>query len=142
MLVGKQPVNADPAGAAEVHQQQQLHHELVIAQPLGADPQAQVPTVDSSWGASVLSSIRRVLLGRLQMDSSGTLWAPGANAEAATTSTSTPLPHGEAAGNSRVVFSVQGSDVSRHLSAVKSVSAVLDADAHEFHQYILRNLQK
>lgn len=40
------------------------------------------------------------------------------------------------------VFSVQGTDVSQQLSAVKRVSAVLDVNAQEFHRYLLRCLQQ
>lgn len=51
---------------------------------------------------------------------------------------------GDATGGSRSshVFSVQGTDVTQHLSAVRSVSAVMDVDAQEFHRYLLRCLQK
>jgi hypothetical protein len=38
-------------------------------------------------------------------------------------------------------MTVPGTDVTRQLSAVKTVSAVMDVDAREFHSYILERLR-
>jgi enterochelin esterase-like enzyme len=41
----------------------------------------------------------------------------------------------------QAVMTVPGTDVTRQLSAVKTVSAVMDVDAREFHSYILERLR-
>ena len=48
---------------------------------------------------------------------------------------------GSSSQHRQAVLSVQGTDVTRQLSAVKSVSAVMDVDAREFHSYILERLR-
>lgn len=48
---------------------------------------------------------------------------------------------GSSSQHRQAVLSVQGTDVTQQLSAVKSVSAVMDVDAREFHSYILERLR-
>jgi hypothetical protein len=117
--------------------QQQLRKGAGPAQAVSDEEVTFAAHEERPTTISLMSRIQRVLLGR----SAG-------NRQIAETGTGSAGSQALAAGRGvagcgpgAVVSSVQGTDVSKHLSRVKHVSAVMDVDAHEFHQYILESLR-
>jgi hypothetical protein len=80
--------------------------------------------------------VERLLLGSSAGGAAALLQASAAAAGSAARSGG-----GNGSQQSQAVLSVQGTDVTRQLSAVKTVSAVMDVDAREFHRYILERLR-
>lgn len=106
-----------------------------------ADHQAQQQRQQASEAASVQQphGVERLLLGSSAGGAAALLQASaaaGADAAGAVKSVS-----GSGSQRRQAVMTVPGTDVTRQLSAVKTVSAVMDVDAREFHSYILERLR-
>ena len=106
---------------------------LAAQQHASANPTQQAP-IESAHQPSADIHLERVLLSHdervLLSHEQG---ASGANS-GATASQSSPAH--------AVVRTVQGTDVSQELSAVKVVSAVTDVDAQAFHRFLLHSLRQ
>lgn len=138
MLVGE-----EQGRTSEADTQQHLRKGAGPTQAAGDPRQVYSTQSERPITPSLLSRIQRVLLGR----SAGSLQTAGVPAAetGAGSGGSQALAAGAgiAAGHDGCgsVSSVQGTDVSKHLSTVKRLSAVMDVDAQEFQQYILTTLR-